>query len=148
MAVCLNKNSFYCMHMLPLFASKATFARIDFLRQSERLVDEKGTHSVKFLAEKQTKAMMPHTRTWATARKTRTFTPVRASGCRVCCSRLTETTLWKRRSNLPSTAGFQLVECVLNDFLPDYLLKHIQVLPPTNVAVFWNSSYLSPVLRT
>ena len=52
MAVCLNKNSFYCMHMLPLFASKTTFARIDFLRQSERLVDKKGTHSVKFLAEK------------------------------------------------------------------------------------------------
>ena len=72
----------------------------------------------------------------------------RASGCRACCSRLTETTSWKHRSNLPSTAGFQLVECALNDFPSDNLLKHIQVLPPTNVAVFWNSSYLSPVLRT
>ena len=40
------------MHILPLFASKATFARIDFLRQGGRLVDEKGTHSVNFLAEK------------------------------------------------------------------------------------------------
>ncbi len=30
------------------FASKPTFARIDFLRQDERLVDKKGTHNVKF----------------------------------------------------------------------------------------------------
>ena len=41
--------------MPPLFASKQTFARIDFLRQGERLVDEKGTYYVKFLAKKQTK---------------------------------------------------------------------------------------------
>ena len=27
--------------MLPIFASKLTFARIDFLRQGERLVDKK-----------------------------------------------------------------------------------------------------------
>jgi len=33
--------------MQPLFASKQTFARIVFLRQGERLVDEKGTHNVK-----------------------------------------------------------------------------------------------------
>ena len=38
----------------PLFASKQTFARIDFLRQGEQLVDKKGTHSVKFLAVKLT----------------------------------------------------------------------------------------------
>jgi len=38
----------------PLFASKQTFARIDFLRQGARLVDKKGTHNVKFLAEKLT----------------------------------------------------------------------------------------------
>ena len=91
---------------------------------------------------------MLHTRTWATARKTRTLTPARASGCRACCSRLTETTSWKRRSNLPSTAGFQLVECALNDFPPDNLLRLNHVLPPTNVAEFWISSYLSPVLHT
>ena len=39
----------------PLFASKQTFARIDFLRQGECLMDKKGTLSLKFLAEKQTK---------------------------------------------------------------------------------------------
>ena len=39
----------------PLFASKQTFARIDFLRQGWRLVDEKGTHNVKFLTKNQTK---------------------------------------------------------------------------------------------
>ena len=42
------------MYNYPLWASKQTFARIDFLRQGERLVDKKGTFSVKFLAEKIT----------------------------------------------------------------------------------------------
>ena len=46
---------FACVYMLPPFASKQTFARIDFLRQDRRLVDEKGTHNVKFIAENQTK---------------------------------------------------------------------------------------------
>jgi len=40
----------------PFLASKQTFARIDFLRQGGRLVDKKGTHNVKFLAKKLTKA--------------------------------------------------------------------------------------------
>jgi len=35
----------------PLFASKPTSARIDYLRQGERLVGEEGTHNVKFLTE-------------------------------------------------------------------------------------------------
>ena len=37
------------------FASKQTFARIDFLRRGERLVDKKGTHNVKFLTKNQIK---------------------------------------------------------------------------------------------
>ncbi len=37
--------------MQPLFASKQTFARIVLLRQGEQLVDEKGTHDVKFPAK-------------------------------------------------------------------------------------------------
>ena len=41
----------YC----PILASKQTFARIDFLRQGERLVNRKGTHNVKFVTEKLTK---------------------------------------------------------------------------------------------
>ena len=44
---------------LALFASKETFARIDFLRQDGRLVVGKGTQNVKILAEKQTKAIAP-----------------------------------------------------------------------------------------
>ena len=43
-----------CIYMHPLFASKQTFMRIDFLRQGGRLVDKKGTFCVKFLAEKIT----------------------------------------------------------------------------------------------
>ena len=42
------------MHNCPLWASKQTFMRIDFLRQGGRLVDKKGTFCVKFLAEKIT----------------------------------------------------------------------------------------------
>ena len=42
------------MHNYPLLAPKQTFARIDFLRQGERLVDKKGTHNVKNYAEKLT----------------------------------------------------------------------------------------------
>ena len=41
--------------MPPLFTSKQTFARIGFLRQGERLVDEKGTYNVKFMTKNQTK---------------------------------------------------------------------------------------------
>ncbi len=43
------------MYMLNFFASKQTFARIDFLRQGVRLMSGKGTHNVKFLTENQTK---------------------------------------------------------------------------------------------
>ena len=42
------------MYNYPLFAPKQTFARIDFLRQGGWLVDEKGSHNVKILAEKFT----------------------------------------------------------------------------------------------
>jgi len=40
--------------MQPLFASKQTFARIDFLQQGGQLVDKNATFSVKNLAEKRT----------------------------------------------------------------------------------------------
>ena len=43
------------MHNYLLWASKQTFARIEYLRQGERLVDKNGTYGVKFLAENLTK---------------------------------------------------------------------------------------------
>ena len=43
-----------CIYMHPLFASKRTFTRIDFLRSGGRLVDYEGAHNVKILAEKFT----------------------------------------------------------------------------------------------
>ncbi len=43
------------MYNYPLLMPKQTSARIDFLRQGERLVDRKGTYNVKILAEKLTK---------------------------------------------------------------------------------------------
>jgi len=39
------------MYYYPLLASKQTFARIDFLRQGEWLVDKKATFCVKILAK-------------------------------------------------------------------------------------------------
>ena len=42
----------------PFLASKQTFARIDFLRQGERLVSRKGTHNVKILTENKTKVVV------------------------------------------------------------------------------------------
>jgi len=67
-----------------------------------------------FLLKTRQKEIMPHTRAWATAQKTRTLTTANAGVCRACCSRPTETTSWKRRNNLPLTARFQLVENTLN----------------------------------
>ena len=40
------------MYNYPLWASKQTSARIDFLRQGGRLVGKKGTHNVKSCTEK------------------------------------------------------------------------------------------------
>ena len=42
------------MRNCPLWASKQTSARIDFLRQGGRLVGRKDTHNVKIRAEKMT----------------------------------------------------------------------------------------------
>ena len=50
---------FACIYNQPLFTSKQTFARIDFLRQGERLVDKNGTLSVKTSAKKLTKRPYP-----------------------------------------------------------------------------------------
>ena len=50
-AMCIH---FTCIYNHPTFAPKQTSARIEFLRQGWRLVDKKGTLSVKFLAKKFT----------------------------------------------------------------------------------------------
>ena len=54
MTASLNKNT-SCLHLFPIpFSSKPTFARIDFLRQGRRLVNEKATYNVNFIAKNQT----------------------------------------------------------------------------------------------
>ncbi len=100
--------------MQPLFASKQTSARIDFLRQGGRLVSRKGTHNVKILTKNQTKTIVPYTHAAVTARKKHTLTTASASDCRACYLRPTETASCKRTSNLALAAGFQLVERALN----------------------------------
>ena len=113
-AAFLIKIHFANIHMLSLFPSNQTSARIDFLRQGGRLVSRKGTHNVKILTKSQTKTIVPYTHAAVTARKKHTLTTASASDCRACCSRPTETAAWKRRSNLTLAAGFQLVERALN----------------------------------
>ena len=46
---------FAALTCYPPFAPKQAFARIDFLRQCERLVSRKGSNNVKILAENKTK---------------------------------------------------------------------------------------------
>ena len=47
---------FVSIHITTLFASKPTFARIDFLRQGKRLVNYDGTHNVKKRSKNITKS--------------------------------------------------------------------------------------------
>ncbi|OFQ14195.1 hypothetical protein HMPREF2955_12570 [Prevotella sp. HMSC073D09] len=54
MAFVLNKNSFCRIHRLPPFYIKTNLRENRFFAQDRRLVDRKGTFSVKFLAEKIT----------------------------------------------------------------------------------------------
>ena len=62
MAVTLNKNSFCRIRRLPLFASKQTFARIDYLRQGERLVGKKALRMLNFrLKTRQNQVFHIHT---------------------------------------------------------------------------------------
>ena len=104
------------MHNYPLFASKQTSARIDFLRQGERLVDRMASFYVKFLAESWTIG------DWATyaslcngtENHVRLQPPARAVVGHAAYDQ-------RRRYHgnaegiLTLTAGFQLVGHVLND---------------------------------
>ena len=54
-AVLCKENAFSYIYNSPLFASKQTFARIDYLRQGWRLVKRRGTFYVRFYAESYTK---------------------------------------------------------------------------------------------
>ena len=85
-----------------------------------------------FLLKTRQNQVVPHARSWATARREHTPTTASASGCRACCSQPTEAASWKRRSNLPSTASFQLVENAWNDFCLVAFLRNNYVLRQTN----------------
>lgn len=106
------------MLMLPCFASKQTYARIDYLRTDDNWWGEKTlivlNSSLKTIQNKCT----VNTREWATARKTCRLATASASGCRTCCSWATATASWKSRNNRPSASNFQLVETAWNNFHP------------------------------
>ena len=134
------------MHNCPLSAPKQTSARIDFLRQSERLVEKMALTMLKFLLKVRQNNYAAYTREWATAQRTRALATASASGCRACCPRPTETTSCKRRSNLPLAARLSTCRERWNNFRQGSFLKHSHVLPQTNGAAFQISSYLRPVL--
>ena len=90
-AVLCNAYSFYRHLQLTPFCIKTNLRENRFLRLGRRLVDRKGTHNVKILAENCTKVLAWHSRVWATARKARTFTTASKSGCRACRPQPTET---------------------------------------------------------
>ena len=48
----------------PLFTSKPTFARIDYLQQGGRLVDEKGTQNVKICTKNLTRLLVDELISW------------------------------------------------------------------------------------
>ena len=106
------------MLMLPCFASKQTYARIDYLRTDGNWWGEKTLTMLKFLLKTIQNKCTVNTREWATARKTYRLETASASGCRACCSWATATASWKRRNNRPSASSFQLVETAWNNFRP------------------------------
>ena len=119
-------------HANPIFASTPTFARIAFLGQGGRLVDEKATHNVKILAETRQNQIVPHTRVWAKVRKTFTLPlPVRVVAGHVALSQ-------RRRHHENAEViyhrqpSFQLVENARNDFCLVIPLRNNHVLRQTN----------------
>ena len=73
------------MYNYTFFASKQTFARIDFLRQVGDWWKKKTLRMLNFLLKtRQKKTIIPYTNVGAAARKARTLTSTSASGCRVC----------------------------------------------------------------
>ena len=104
------------MYNYPLFASKRTFARIDFLRQGGRLLAKTALIMLNFLLKtRQNRLRRVHMQRQR-RRKARLLTTVNARGCRAFCPRPTETASCKHRSNLPLATSFQLVENTLNNF--------------------------------
>ena len=132
------------MYNCPLSAPKQTSARIDFLRQSERLVEKMALTMLKFLLKVRQNNYAAYTREWATAQRTRALATASASGYRACCPRPTETTPCKRRSNLPLAARLSTCSERMEQLPPGRLLKHSHVLPQTNGAAFLVLSYLCP----
>ena len=140
----LNKNSFCPPLQLTSFCIKTNLRENRFFVAGWRLVDEKGTHNVKFLTENETKGLCCIHAHGQRPRKARTLTTAKASGCRVCCSRPMETISWKRGSDTPLAASFLLVEKCIECYPSGSSLRHNHVLPQAKGAEL----YLCAVLRT
>ena len=127
--------------MYPLSAPKQTFARIDYLRQDERLMDKKGTHNVNFISKTGQNGYAVNACEWSSAPKNCTLATARGSSCKACHLH----TAWcKRRSNLPSTSGFQPVESVWNNFRQTVFWNTTTLYHKQMGLCFWLLSYLCP----
>ena len=73
------------MYNYTFFASKQTFARIDFLRQVGDWWTKKTLRMLNLLLKtRQKKTIIPYTNVGATEWETCTLTSAKASGCRAC----------------------------------------------------------------
>ena len=73
------------MYNYTFFASKQTFARIDFLRQVGDWWTKKALRMLNFLLKiRQKKTIVTYTHAGAAEWETRTLTSTSASGCRAC----------------------------------------------------------------
>ena len=73
------------MYNYTFFASKQTFARIDFLRQVGDWWTKKALRMLNSLLKtRQKKTIVTYTHAGATEWETRTLTSAKASGCRAC----------------------------------------------------------------
>ena len=118
MAVYLNNYSFCRMHMLTLFCIKTNLRENRFFAARWAMVDENGTHNVKFLAKNCTKVMC-NKHAWVCNGTESMYTYERhLERLQGMLPRTMGTASWKRRSNLPSTRGFQFVETAWNNFHP------------------------------
>ena len=72
------------MYNYTFFASKQTFARIDFLRQVGDWWTKKALRMLNFLLKIRQKTIVTYTHAGAAEWETRTLTSAKASGCRAC----------------------------------------------------------------
>ena len=119
------------MYNYPLLASQQTSARIDFLRQGERLVDKKPLFVLNFLPKTIQNDCAAYV-CMGNGRSPHRLTTANANGCRACSSWPMGAASWKRRSYLDfdsvlfSVKAFFGLPVTPYSFAPYYLLFSVK----------------------